>query len=467
MIHSSSEITALLSGSYDFKTRLLPSKRGDLILFYNEVMCNLELISRSIIEPLVQAEEPVKDMEEVKSLICIGYFINLTTGEEAANEVLRGNAVLYLSHTNEAISCETRLPKGRSIEKSETEVTLLGPRESFNEQITDNLSLIRKRLVTPQLRVERFVLGRKSNVGVALVFLQDTAPGDLVESLRQRLDAYDQDMILSINALTELLAGQRTLLETTGSTELPDVVVSRLVEGRVAVMVQGSPRVLTVPGFFIETLQAPDDYYSNRFQASLLRILRLTALVITVCLPGFYIALSTHHISLIPTTFIFKMAVSRSGVPFPTIVEMLLMQFFFELAREGGRRLPQQVGQSLSVVAALILGEAAVGAGLTSETTVIIVGVYAIASFINPRLSFTSTVWSLAVTAGALLFGLHGFYISIVLVVSHLASIRCFGYPYLFPMGTATTFRYQGSDTLRRSRLRDISHRLFDRGDGN
>lgn len=226
-------------------------------------------------------------------------------------------------------------------------------------------------------------------------------------------------------------------------------------------MVDGTSSVIIAPFFFIENLQAADDYYLNKYFTSISRLQRWIALITAIILPGLYIALSTYHFSLLPTVFVSRLANSRAGVPFPTIVEVIIMMVFFQLLREAGIRLPQPTGQAMSIVGALILGEAAIGAGLTSQTTIVVVAVSSISTFLVPNLYKAIVVWNSIILLFSSLLGLPGFYMGFFLLLSHLASLESCGYPYLFPIGTLQSYKLK--DVFIRSSLNEISNTIFDK----
>ncbi|MCH5138597.1 spore germination protein, partial [Clostridiaceae bacterium UIB06] len=268
---------------------------------------------------------------------------------------------------------------------------------------------------------------------------------------------------LDINYIEEELKCKKTLFDTIGYTEKPDIAASKLLEGRIAIIVDGTPFVLTAPYFFLENFQAADDYYLNRYYTNATRIIRLISFGLAILLPGFYVAIDAYHFALIPLVFIFRLAASRADVPFPLVLEVLIMSFFFQLLREAGIRLPQPIGQAMSIVGALILGDAAVGSGLASQSTVIVVALAAISSFLVPKLHSAIYIWVLIVILLSSLLGLMGFFSSIFILLAHAASLNSCGYPYLLPFATSNEFKY--SDLVFRKDLKDISKNILYKDD--
>lgn len=451
-----------IQNDMDVKYREIQTANGSVHLFYIDELCDQLLIGKDIVEPFANraAFRPEKNvvLKEILKAPAVG---EAPTVDDALSHLLAGDSILLFDFLNEVIYCETKKITTRQVEKSDLEPTFKGPKESFNELLNDNLSLIRKRIVNSALKVELFSVGDQSKTLVALLYIGGTAPASLVDSVRKELTGLHCAYILGQNDIAEKMSSRKTTLDTIGYSEKPDVIVSRLFEGRVAVAVNGCPMVMAVPHFFLENFHSPDDYYSNALVVNFLRALRFVAFFIALLLPGFFVALSTFHFSLIPSTFIFKLAVQRSGVPLPTVVEVVVLQFFFELARESGKRLPQQVGQAISIVAALILGEAAVGAGITSESTVVVTGVYAVASFLNPKFVGTTYVWSLFSIVISSCLGLYGFYLSFVVFIAHVSSLETCGYPLLFPLGTLPEFKFRKADLIFRSDAVHIKRKVL------
>ncbi len=451
------ELAAKLSGCFDFIRRDIVMKHSVIPLFFIETICDSGYISQHIIEPLSQAETEITTREAAQQAISVSKFGEVHDLAEALEHVLAGDPVVIFEELGYAIYFDARKIESRAVEKSQFESSLVGSNESFNELLVNNVSLIRKRMVTENLKIESHILGRQSKTQAVLLYVEGAAPGDLVATVRQKMEAMENEFVLGAQYIAEALSPGKTLFDTIGYSDKPDAIVAKLFEGRISVIVNGTPFALTAPCFFFENLQSPDDYATNRLFVTLLRMVRFGSLLLSLLLPGFYVALTTHHFSLIPSAFVFKLAVSRSGVPFPTVVEVILMFLFFELSREAGRRLPHQIGQALSIVGALILGDAAVGAGLASQATVVVTGIYAITSFINPRLTSAVSVWAVFSIIMSACFGLHGFYLGFILLAAHLASLRSCDYPYLFPLGTERSFRTANRDILVRGPLSRVS----------
>ena len=372
---------------------------------------------------------------------------------------------LYFPLQINAIYCEAKGYVRRSVGIPVTENVIKGPREGFTEAFVDNVSLIRRKIKNSNLKFETIILGNKSNTVVVICYIEGVAPKKLVDYIRKKVTNIKLEFILDTNYIEEELKNKNTAFDTIGTTEKPDVAASKLLEGKIAIIVDGTPFVITAPYFFIDNFQTPDDYYSNKYFANVSRIMRVVSFFLASLLSGLYLAIATFHFSLIPTVFAVKFAIARAGVPLPTVIELLLMTFFFQLLREAGIRLPQPIGQAMSIVGALILGDAAVGAGLASQSTVVIVALSSISSFLVPKLYGALSIWNIIIILFSSVLGLPGFYIGFFIFISHMAGLESCGYPYLFPLGTLETFKFK--DILYRKDLSKISNSIFDKDDYN
>lgn len=453
-------------GAFDVKYREIMTSLGLCTLVFIDDLCSTQFISEYIVTPLKRREFQCKSIEDIITNVLdiniVGYSKDL---EDAISHVLSGDVVLLFAEQDKIIFCEVKGFVRRSVAIPVTEAVVKGPREGFTELFVDNVSLIRRKVKDSNLKFEPLVVGEKSKTVVCICYIKDTAPDSLVSKIKETVSNLDIKFLLDTNYIEEELRGQKSVFDTIGYTEKPDEVASKILEGRVAVMVDGTPFVITVPYFFLENFQAPDDYYVNKYFSSLTRVLRWFAFFIGTFLPGIYVAILTHHFSLIPSMFVFRMAVARAGVPLPTIVEVIIMIVAFQLIKEAGLRLPQPIGGAMSIVAALILGEAAVGAGIASRITIIVVAVSTISYFLIPKVYGAMSIWSMIITVVSSFFGLPGFCISSLILISKLGELETGGYSYLFPIGSTDTYKFK--DILFRGDLRRISRNIMSRGGGN
>lgn len=332
-------------------------------------------------------------------------------------------------------------PRQRPIDEPKSEMTIRGPREGFTENIHDNVGLIRKRIRNRHLRMEKMHIGQQTGTTVLLVYMENLAPKALIEEARRRLLAIRTDSVLESAYIEEYIQDRTgSPFPTLTNTERPDVVAAQLLDGKVAVLVDGTPSALLAPMTFFEFFSSPEDYYQRADIATLIRWIRLISFFTAVFVPSLYVAATTFHQELIPPRLLISLSAQREGVPLPAFLEVLLMEVVFEIIREAGLRMPRAVGQALSIVGAIVLGQSAVEAGLISAAIVIVVAITGITNFVVPVYSFGMSQrllrFSFVLLAGFM--GLFGILCGTLLVVAHLVSLRSFGVPYMAP---ATPFK--------------------------
>lgn len=457
-------INSHLKDNIDLKDRQISCNLGIIHLFYIDNLCDAKIISQFIITPFITNENIQPNIDSIKKDVLFSSSVeSIKSKEESLIHILSGDVVIIFDFIQDVIYCEAKGFNKRSVATPITEQVLKGPREGFTESVVDNISLIRRRIKNPNLTIESIYVGAKSNTVVIIAYIKGCAPESLIRYVKDKVNKMNIDFILDINYIEEELKCKKTLFDTIGYTEKADIAAAKLLEGRIAIIVDGTPFVLTAPYFFLENFQMADDYYLNRYYTNATRVIRLIAFVFAVLLPGFYLAIDTYHFALIPLVFIFRLAASRADVPFPLVLEVLIMSFFFQLLREAGIRLPQPIGQAMSIVGALILGDAAVGSGLASQSTVIVVALSAISSFLIPKLHSAIYLWVLIVILLSSLLGLMGFFASIFILLAHTASLNSCGYPYLLPLITSNDFEYK--DLIFRKDLKDISKNILYKDD--
>lgn len=464
------DIKEKLKNNFDVKYREISCKSGIIYLVFIENLCDVKFISEYIIAPIMDKADECCDIERIKKEIIFATTTeNVNTLDEAVIHILNADAVLVFSYLNRAIYCPAKGFAKRAVDTPITETVIRGPREGFVEPIEDNISAIRRRIKTPNLKIEQFKLGESSQTTAVLFYIEGITPLKLVNYIRDKINHVNsinkKGFILYENYIQEELNCKNTGFDTIGFTEKPDVAASKLSEGRAVIIVDGNPIAITAPHFFIENFQATDDYTSNKYFANMGRLLRWMAFILSTLIPGIFLALVTYHFKLIPSTYIFRMAIFRAGVPVPTVIELLYMIFFFQIIREAGVRLPQPIGPTLSIVGALILGDAAVASGLTSQVTVVVVAITSISSYLVPKIYPGIFVWNVIIILFSSLLGLPGFYTGFVVFVSHLASLTTCGYPYLYPLGTLKSFKYK--DIIFRGDLSKISSNILNGDEEN
>lgn len=455
----------MLENTDDVKYKEIICCNQLVTLVYIEGMTNTDFISNFIIRPFLLHKDNISSVEEVLNKII---FLSSATTTNNLNEgllqIFNGNVLIFFSTFNEVITCEVKGFQFRNIEKSISESAVKGPQEAFVESLHVNISSIRRRIKTPDLKIENFFIGKRSKTNVSMLYLEGSTPKKLVSQIKTTLlELKKEDFVFYSNSLEEKLRCKWTPFDTIGYTEKPDIAASKIAEGKIVIIFDGSPFAVTAPYFFVENFMSTDDYTMNTFMGNIGRILRFLAYILSTFLPGFYIAIVTHHFRLIPSIFLFKIAILRAGVPVPTVIELLGMLFLFQIIREAAVRLPQPLGSTLSIVGALILGEAAVRSGLASQITVVVVGITSICSYLIPKIYSAVFTWNLVIIFFSATLGLPGFFTSSVVFIAHLANLHSCGYPFLYPMGTDTAFKFK--DITYRGNLSNITNNTLKKED--
>lgn len=365
----------------------------------------------------------------------------IDTLDKLVTAVNAGNVALLVDTLPVAFVVEVKGYKIREISSPSNEIVVRGSQEAFVENLRTNTSILRRAINNENLIIENCNVGKISKTNIAICYLKNVANSDLVNEVKYRINNLDVDFIISSGQLEQLIQDESNVaFPQLIATERSDKAALHLLEGRVVVIVNGSPYVLIMPGVFLDFLSSPEDMNLKHQYSNLLKIVRFIATFITLLLPGIYVAITNYHTELIPTELLFTIAASRNTVPFPTIVEILIMEISFELIREAGLRVPTPFGTTIGIIGALILGESAVSANLVSPILIIVVAITGLSSFTIPdfSLSFSFRIYRFLFVILGYLCGLLGIVIGIFIGLTILVSLKSFGSPYLAPYVPAT-----------------------------
>ena len=435
-------------------------------VIYIDGLTNNTLIEDTIIKPLSYEWRGEESEELWKSIL---YREAQTTDikrqpslDLAVASVLKGDTVLLVEDFNEALVISSKRYPLRSISENDSELGLRGPKDSFNEGFRNCTALLRRRIKDSRLKVEQGTIGQRTRTDYALMYLEDVARPELLEELRKRIDKYEIDGIFDSGMAEHILEDNWfSPFPVFQATTRPDKVASGILEGRVALVFDNSPEVLIAPTNFNMLLQASDDYYNRWAVGTFSRFIRYIAAFLAITFPGLYIAVTVYHSEIIPTKLMYAIASARSMVTFPIIVEVLIMEFLFELLREAGIRLPGPLGNTIGVVGGLIVGQAAVDAGIVSTIVVIVVALTAIASFAIPNEEFASIFrllkFFLIITSAV--WGLYGFILSLLVLAVHLSELKSFGVPYMLPVVAGGESSDERQDFIMRSPIKTMTYR--------
>lgn len=412
-------------------------------VLYLDGMVSSTVINEDVIRPLIEtgrprgAEDPAICAAE--TVLWAGEVQKAQKIKELVSALLRGSAVLLFAGSGYALHIEAKGFRTRGIEEPQNESVLQGPREGFCEAAIQNLALIRRKLQTEDLCMEPMQVGRRSGTVLYICYLRSLASPEILKEVKRRIGAIDIDGVLDTNYISELIRDRGySVFKTIGTTERPDVVAAKLLEGRVAIVADGTPVALTMPYLFAENFQTDEDYYLNFWVSSIGRFLRYVCFFLTVSVPAIYLALLTHHQRLLPTFLLLSSAGTRGGVPFSSLAECLLLILILEILKETGARMPQNLGHTLGIIGGLVVGEAAVEARLISASMLIVVAISGIAGLMIPRLRAAVFYVRLGLVLLAAWLGIAGCLVGITLVLIRIIGISSFGVPYLLPLGSPT-----------------------------
>lgn len=422
-------------------------------LIYMDGMVDSEQVNQAVIRPLL-TNNAVNDSKTIPEYISTQLLFARDTKEASSvadilSGILYGEVLILIENSKTAVLTDLKGFKTRGISEPQEERVLQGPREAFEEAAMFNLAMIRRKLKTPDLCTEMITVGRRTSTMVFICYLDSLVDSKMVEQLKNKIKKIDIDGILDSNYIAEIVKDNKySFFKTIGSTERPDIVAARLLEGRIAVVVDGTPVVLTLPYLFSENFQSDEDYYLNFLVSSVGRLLRYICFFMAISIPALFIALTSFHTELLPTSLAVAVEKLRGGVPFSPFTECILMLFVFEILRETGLRMPQSLGHALSIVGGLVVGQAAVDARIISTPVLIIIAISAVSGLMIPRLKgaiFYLRIIFLSVSA---FFGIFGFIIMLSTTVLHIISLSSFGADYTLGL---KSFNFQSlKDTVVR-----------------
>ncbi|MBS4196890.1 spore germination protein [Lederbergia citri] len=434
--------------------------KKEIVIVYVGGIVDEESINKFIVSPIMENQDrfdgPPQDLFNLLTGhgVTLGDLNLVSNWDDFFQSLMDGRTLLLIDGESKALVANTKGGEQRSIEQPESEVSVRGPKDGFTESIQTNLALVRRRIRNPDLWVESMKIGKRTKTDVSIMYLNDVVNPAIVEEVRHRLNEIQIDSILESGYIEQLIEDQTwTIFPTIYHTERPDVIAGNILEGRVAIFIDGTPFVLLAPAVFIQFFQSVEDYYARFDIASALRFLRILTFFLSIMAPSAYIAATTFHQEMIPTQLVLIIAAQRETVPFPAFVEAVLMEITFEILREAGVRMPRAVGSAISIVGALVIGQAAVQAGIVSPAMVIIVSITAIANFATPSfaMAISARLIRFLFMGTAAIFGFYGVILGIIMLTVHLCSLRSFGVPYMSPLAPLSLGNL--GDTLIRTPL--------------
>lgn len=416
-------------------------------------MSNTLEIDTHVLKPLMESRSAeCIDIQTVKHQLLPIISINeAVVVEECASDLIKGYTVLFIDGCSSALLLGIVQWDKRSVEEPNTEPSLRGPREGFTESITTNLSQLRRKIQSTDLKIKSLSIGSYTDTKICITYIDGLAKCSLLNEVQTRIERLEVDSVLESGYIEELTEDNPySPFPQQQFTERVDIAAASLLEGRIVLLVDGTPDVLIVPATLTTLMQAADDYYNRAIYASVLRFMRYLTMFISLILPAVYVAILNYHQEMVPGKLLTSIASAREEIPFPTLLEVIMMQLAFEVLREAGLRLPRQIGSAVTIVGALVVGEAAVSAGLVSAPIVIIIAFTGISGFTSPQYSLEFAIrilrLPLIVLGGTL--GMVGVMFGIIAIAIHLCMLKSYGIPYLSPF--APTVLNELKDTVIR-----------------
>lgn len=440
-----------------FIVRPLETKRGQrCCAFFCDGMVATPVVNDSVIKPITLWDEKIEigsELADLKTKILHANDIKIgKTMDDIFGGVLYGDTVVLTEGADMALVINTKGFTIRSISEPGSEKIVTGPKEGFTEGVMQCTTLIRRRLRTEKLKFTFMPLGTVSKTTCCVCYIDGIADENVVNELKKRLKSVDIDGILNSNYIEEMITDRKGApMDLVGKTERPDVVVARLLEGRVALIVDGTPVVLTMPYIFMEQFQSPEDYYANPFFSSFSRLIRIMGFFVAISALPVYMSLITYHPEMLPSPLLFSISAARDNVPLPTVLEAFALLISFDILREAGKRTPDVIGQTMSIVGALILGQAAVEARFVSAPMIIVVAVSGITGLMLPNMRALITFTRLTLMILASFMGLYGYIFGLLWLFAYIASTDSFGVPIIGKISGEDSFIRVSWNRMKRS----------------
>lgn len=415
-------------------------------LIYINALASKDIIDRDILAPLMLCtEENLLDISDIEKYICMKYIPMSNTEvvmdiSEAIEAIRRGKAVIIIDKSFRFIINDTTAGNYRAVEEPGNEFAIRGSREGFVENLETNVSILRRRIKDKNLTIDYFKVGRRSQTDLAVIYIQDIADNTVIKKIEDAIKAVDVDYITATGQLEQYMEeNPHSVFPQANGTEKPDKVEANIMEGRVALLLEGTPYVLTLPCVFMELFQTVEDYYERPIASSIIRILRLIAVIIVISLSAAYLTILKYNSTLIPVKLLIPIIQARRGIALSPFVGIMLIEIIIEFLREGGLRLPTKIAQTLSLVGGIIIGEMAVRSRIVSSSTLFMVGLSTIATFLisNYEMSLTARTLRFPMIILANVMGIFGLIIGWYFILAHLCSLENYGVPY---------FSFRGAD---------------------
>ena len=458
--------------SSDMIIRNITIDKKTIYIIFNEVLCDGTYINDFLIKSITKINISNNLFLDIYNHLSVNNLVEVKEYKEVLNLLFQGFCLILIN--NKYLMIEARADLSKGIDTAENEISLIGSNEAFTESYNINLGLIRKRLRTNNLICKSTFLGKYSNTKVGVCYINGIASNELVDAIYEKIKKIDIDGIIDTSYIKEIVLDKESIFPTANLTERPDLVSQALLEGKVIVIVDNTQYAMILPTFFIDYFHTPDDYYQKSFNVTFIRIIRLLAFIISIFGPAYYISVTTHNPEAIPISLLVNFSSQRLGVPFPGFIEAFIMIICFEILRESDARTPAKVGTSISILGGLVLGSAAVEAGIVSPIMIIVIAISTISGllFTSNALIYSIRYFRLILLILSAFFGLYGVFIGMMILIIKLSSINSFGFPYTAPITplipselrdsivklNSKKYRYRNPLLSKKNRIRGKNH---------
>lgn len=461
------EFTTVVEKNQQIIKDLLPAKdvvfspfkigNKSALVVYIDSLCEKEIVGELVLAPLLKLTGRITLQKLIDSVCCPTASV-VPTAEEAVSDIINGSVIVFCNGLKAGFKVDMLKYTSRAVSEPPTAAVVKGPREGFTENLKTNLGLLRRRIKSENLMIEKIVVGRYTKTDVNVIYINTIADDKVVKKVINRIKKIDIDGVIDSSYVAKFIVEHKfSILKQVGNTEKPDVLTAKLLEGRVGIMVDGSPIVITVPYMLVEDFQSGEDYFQNNYRSNMQRVIRFTSIVVAICLPAVFVSAQLFHLQIIPLNFLLTIVNSIKGIPLSPSFEMFFTLLIFEILNEASIRMPKYVGMALSIVGALVLGDTAVRAGIVSTPTIMIMALSGISLYTVPELvdsmSFLRLVY--LIVAGSI--GGYGLILLSCLLIVYLASLENFDVPVLAPFAPLTTEDFK--DSVLMTFLRDMKKR--------
>lgn len=451
-------IQKTLGNCEDLVCKKIHTKNNNFAILFMAGLTDTNALSKFVIEPLQKLQQKISDSNALLNTLPLSDISSETDIQKAISHLLKGKGILLADGIDSSLVLGIDESKERSIEEPPTSSVLKGPRSGFVESLKTNLTEIRKILASKDLRTINLKVGKHTDTSIVIAYIDGIADKNIVDNVKNKISKINIDGIIDSNYITGYLEERpHSMFKQIGNSEKPDIICAKMLEGRIAIIVDGSPIVLTVPFIYVEDLQSGDDYYSNHIRAGFVRWIRIFSIFISILIPGLYIAVVMHHYKAIPLKFLITIVNTTKGLPLTPFAEILFVLLLFEVLYEASLRMPKYLGLALSIVGALILGDTAVKAGLISPPSVIMVAISGLTIYCIPdQAPQLYTLRMLFTLAGAFL-GFFGIISLLVFIIAYLCDFDSYGSAYFAPL--APFIDKDKNDAFFKADIVDVKYR--------